>query len=252
MIKKQMVFECLRWLFPWYCGADCPLCSLPGLRSLFPQLSTLLFLALRRWESPAAMPWIPASSPPHILSLVAPDWLHSLPLTNKLYLLCSKPVFPVCRVALWIQSTLFVCWVFFLQLQTVCLRVCVRPSDTTEFHTPFEYRGVVNQAAAPLAACSIRILRPNADKRLHVEPQANWQRRRQRTAFEASAASLRLWTGLWQPGQRPVVVTVQWQFRMPKVQILWSLSLCDSTAPAAALCSSRSYLFFCVLGLFIV
>lgn len=81
---------------------------------------------------------------------------------------------------------------FFLQLQTVCLRVCVRPSDTTEFHTPFEYRGVVNQAAAPLAACSIRILRPNADKRLHVEPQANWQRRRQRTAFEASASSLRL------------------------------------------------------------
>lgn len=81
---------------------------------------------------------------------------------------------------------------FFLQLQTVCLHVCVRPSDTTEFHTPFEYQGVVNQAAAPLAACSIRFLRPNTDKRLHVEPQANWQRRRQRTAFEASVASLRL------------------------------------------------------------
>lgn len=238
------------WLFfPSYSGADCPLCSLPRLRSLFSQLSTLVLglealriarsIALNRCFLTASHTVACCSRLARLIRAHQPT-IYFVPNLFSLFAAFRfeyKAHF-LSAVVLGFFFLLFFGF-FSVQLQILCVHACTQPSDTTEYHTPFEYQGVVNQAAAPLAG-STRFLQPNTHKRLHKELQANWQWHR---SFWVSTASCLAATLNWAlaTGSKAMVLTMQWQFI---TQILLSLSLrSDSTLPAAALGLSHSYLF---------
>lgn len=175
----------MTFFFPSYSGADCPLCSLPRLRSLFSQLSTLVLglEALRIARSIALNPcFLTASHTVACCSRLArlirahQPTIYFVPNLFSLFAAFQLEYKAQFLSAVVLGLFFYCCFLLFfsVQLQTLCVHVCTQPSDTTEYHTPFEYQGVVNQAAAPLA-CSTRFLQPNTHKRLYEELQANWQ-----------------------------------------------------------------------------